>query len=372
MGKGCLAVLLLPLIAVVVAFGLILMVTLGSPGNAVANGVCGTAGTPGTVPTGTKKVGDFSGKQLQNAADIMSAASDLDLPVAAQILGVQTAIGESTLTVVDHGDAAGPDSRGLFQQRANGSWGSYGDRMDPHTSATNFFKAMQQVEGWQELRPTIAINRTQRNADENYYTQYRTQAVAVVKALSKGEDDQDDADSIAAIDDHGSCTAGDSETIGDLGSGDWVNPLPDSRQTSGFGGRLCPAGTSCNANTADHKGVDFSTGGGVDVLAPTDMKITVAEKGQGWKADLGTYIIAVQVEKPGLVFEFHHLVHGSLKVKAGDTVAAGTPLGTEGNTGNSSGAHLHFQVAKPGTPANEPTFKQVIDPVPILKSKGVL
>ncbi|MGP5396372.1 M23 family metallopeptidase [Arthrobacter rhombi] len=66
------------------------------------------------------------------------------------------------------------------------------------------------------------------------------------------------------------------------------------------------------------------------------------------------------------------MVHGSLKVKVGDTVAAGTALGTEGNTGNSAGAHLHFQVAKPGTRTNEPTYKHVIDPLPVLKSKGIL
>ena len=65
-----------------------------------------------------------------------------------------------------------------------------------------------------------------------------------------------------------------------------------------------------------------------------------------WKSVYGTYIIAKQLEKPGLVFEFHHMVHGSLLVKAGDTVAAGTPLGIEGTTGNSTGVHLHFQLAK--------------------------
>lgn len=124
-------------------------------------------------------------------------------------------------------------------------------------------------------------------------------------------------------------------------------------------------------STSDHKGVDLSKKGGAAVLAPTDMKITVAEQGQGWKSAYGTYIIAKQVEKPGLVFEFHHMVHGSLLVKAGDTVAAGTPLGTEGTTGNSTGVHLHFQVASSGTPANAPTYKSVINPVPILKEKGV-
>ncbi len=42
-------------------------------------------------------------------------------PVSTQILGVQAAIGESTLRVIDFGDGAGPDSRRLFQQRDNGA-----------------------------------------------------------------------------------------------------------------------------------------------------------------------------------------------------------------------------------------------------------
>ena len=38
-----------------------------------------------------------------------------------QAIGVMTAMGEYSLQVLEYGDAAGPDSRGLFQQRANGA-----------------------------------------------------------------------------------------------------------------------------------------------------------------------------------------------------------------------------------------------------------
>ena len=68
------------------------------------------------------------------------------------------ALGESGLRVLDYGDGPGPDSRGLFQQRDNGAWGSYEDRMDPTISATNFIKALQAVPGWEQLEPTIAGN----------------------------------------------------------------------------------------------------------------------------------------------------------------------------------------------------------------------
>ncbi|MDN5890454.1 MAG: M23 family metallopeptidase [Yaniella sp.] len=354
------ALFLVPVLVVVLLF-------LGTDEASSDTGSCGLeADTPATVPAGTTEVAGFSGDQLSNATQIMKAASDLKLPVAAQILGVQAAIGESTLKVIDFGDTAGPDSRGLFQQRANGAWGSYKDRMDPHTSATNFLKALKRVKGWQDLAPTEAIHQVQGNAVANHYTPYRAPASAIVKALSGADLDDIDA--------NGGCpdTGASAETIGELGSGAWSSPLPGATITSGFGGRPCPAGASCNVNTTDHKGVDLAGGSSTNVLAPTDMKITVAEQGQGWKAGYGTYIIAKQVEKPGMVFEFHHMVHGSLKVAAGDTVAAGTPLGTVGTTGNSTGVHLHFQVATGDTPANKPTFKHVIDPTPILKAKEVL
>lgn len=129
-------------------------------------------------------VAGYSGKQLDNAAAIMAAGKTLGLSRKAQTIGVMTAMGESGLRVLDRGDAVGPDSRGLFQQRANGAWGSYADRMDPATSATNFFKALGQVEGWKDLSPTEAAHRTQRNADPYHYQQYWPAAVKATNALS--------------------------------------------------------------------------------------------------------------------------------------------------------------------------------------------
>jgi surface antigen len=94
-----------------------------------------------------------------------------------------TAMGESGLRVLDYGDGPGPDSRGLFQQRDNGAWGTYPDRMNPTTSATNFFNALQKVSGWEQLEPTTAAHRVQRNADPFHYQSYWAAAVEVVAAL---------------------------------------------------------------------------------------------------------------------------------------------------------------------------------------------
>ncbi|MCZ2860678.1 hypothetical protein [Blastococcus sp. VKM Ac-2987] len=136
----------------------------------------------GAVPDGP--VAGYRGDQLANAAAIVNAGQALGLDTCAQTIGVMTAMGESSLRVLDRGDAVGPDSRGLFQQRANGAWGSYADRMDPTTSATNFFRALQEVPDWQSLPPTIAAHRTQRNADPYHYERYWDAAVEVVTSLA--------------------------------------------------------------------------------------------------------------------------------------------------------------------------------------------
>ncbi len=138
---------------------------------------------PNSIPKDTK-VGAYGHDALVNAAHIMKAASDLGLSTRDQTIGVMTAITESDLVVLDKGDKAGPDSRGLFQQRANGAWGSYKDRMDPYTSATNFFKALKKLANRDRMEPTIAAHKVQVNEDENAYAGDWKTAQDIVKKLS--------------------------------------------------------------------------------------------------------------------------------------------------------------------------------------------
>lgn len=118
---------------------------------------------PDSVPD--TPIAGYNHEQLVNAAWIMQAANALGLSARDQTIGVMTAMGESSLRVIDYGDAVGPDSRGLFQQRDNGAWGSYSDRMDPFISSTNFFRVLMTIQDRDTLEPTIAAHRVQRNAD---------------------------------------------------------------------------------------------------------------------------------------------------------------------------------------------------------------
>lgn len=331
----------------------------GTPAQAASACVApGTSAVPATSPVSGSTVAGFDGEQMKNAAAIMKAAVDLKLPVAAQLIGVQAAIGESTLRVIDFGDGAGPDSRGLFQQRD--SWGPYADRMDPAKSSALFFKALQRVEGWASLEPTIAINRTQRNADPNHYTQFRAQATEIVKALG--------GEAAAQLDPSGVCPAEGNQIVGDL-AGKWVKALPDAVMTSGYGPRPAPPGTAGGVLANFHYGIDFSTPGQAGtIVAITDMKIVKIRNLEGM---FGTGITGQTLDGK-LTIGMYHMEAGSLKVKEGDTVAAGTPMGTEGATGNVSGRHLHMEFYADALPNPMIPPNATIDPTRILKEKGIL
>lgn len=148
----------------------------------LATEVAGAA-VPGV---GVTSIDAVSGEQLTNAASIVRAGQALGRSVRDQTIGVMTALGESSLTVADHGDVAGPDSRGLFQQRDNGAWGSLADRMNPTASATSFFTALARVPGRDAMTPTAVAHTVQRNADPDHYAKYWDTAVAIVARVSAG------------------------------------------------------------------------------------------------------------------------------------------------------------------------------------------
>ena len=130
-------------------------------------------------------VGPYKGEQVKNAALVIKAGQTQGLDAKTITIAVMTAMGESTLVNVGYGDQAGPDSRGLFQQRANGAWGSLADRMNPTTAATNFYRALVAVPGYLTLEPTIAAHRAQINQDPYHYTPYWADAVVMVSTLTE-------------------------------------------------------------------------------------------------------------------------------------------------------------------------------------------
>jgi murein DD-endopeptidase MepM/ murein hydrolase activator NlpD len=85
-----------------------------------------------------------------------------------------------------------------------------------------------------------------------------------------------------------------------------------------------------------HTGVDYACKTGTDILAVADGTVTNAN----WGKSYGTQIVQKIAGQDVWVIYAH--LSKSL-VKAGDKVTKGQHIGESGNTGNSSGPHLHFE-----------------------------
>lgn len=94
---------------------------------------------------------------------------------------------------------------------------------------------------------------------------------------------------------------------------------------------------------AGHYAWDMGTGSATTVPARTPVFGTVVEVGDGgYNGGRGTYAI-VRTDR-AQDHHFYHMREGSLLVAAGDEVSQGDTLGIIGNTGDSDGNHLHYQV----------------------------
>lgn len=123
--------------------------------------------------------------QIANAYKIMATGKSMTNQGVNRkmiICSLMTAIQESTLHNIDYGDEAGPDSRGLFQQRD--SWGSLQDRMDPETSTRMFLNSALKVDDWRNLPYWEVCYNTQHCAYEyrTAYGQWQQEATDFVNA----------------------------------------------------------------------------------------------------------------------------------------------------------------------------------------------
>ena len=110
---------------------------------------------------------------------------------------------------------------------------------------------------------------------------------------------------------------------------------PSSPISSYFGHRFAP----CFGCSTEHSGVDFTPGYGTPVHAIADG-VVVARPMSGW----GSYVIIQhQVDGQAVYSGYAHLVSGS-NAPVGTVVRRGDVIGRVGNTGESTGAHLHFSI----------------------------
>ena len=120
-----------------------------------------------------------------------------------------------------------------------------------------------------------------------------------------------------------------------VGSGKYIWPLKDSfTRTSGFGSRW----------GRQHKGIDLAVSVGTTVYAADGGTVVEAQYS-------GSYGNVVMIDhQNGQETRYAH--NSKLLVKKGDKVYQGQPIAKSGNTGRSTGPHVHFEIRFNGEPRN--------------------
>ena len=114
------------------------------------------------------------------------------------------------------------------------------------------------------------------------------------------------------------------KVVSGVGTGNWGWPTTSRNVTCGY---LCYSG---------HYAIDISASTGQSVYAADNGVVVSAS----YNAAYGNVILINH--KNGYYTRYAHL--NSMNVKAGDIVEAGQLIGGAGNTGNSTGTHLHFEI----------------------------
>lgn len=124
--------------------------------------------------------------------------------------------------------------------------------------------------------------------------------------------------------------------------------------SDGFGPRVAP----CDKCSTFHMGQDFVPGEGSQIQVIADGIVTqvVNDNVSTMESDtggFGTYVVIQHtIDGQNITSLYAHLLYQSSPLVIGQHVSAGSLLGSVGNTGHSTGAHLHFEIRVNGTPVD--------------------
>ncbi|MFJ9728225.1 M23 family metallopeptidase [Streptomyces sp. NPDC101209] len=111
-----------------------------------------------------------------------------------------------------------------------------------------------------------------------------------------------------------------------------------------------------------HSGQDFAVNSGTDVVAAHGG--TVVKAGPNGAGDGPAYGNAIVIRHGnGTYSQYAHL--SRIDVRVGQVVRTGQHIARSGNTGNSSGPHLHFEIRRTAN------YGSAIDPVAFLRAQGL-
>lgn len=120
----------------------------------------------------------------------------------------------------------------------------------------------------------------------------------------------------------------------------YIKPISGGRQSSGFGRRKSPT----KGASSYHKGIDWATPTGTAVMASSAGTVARA----GWGSGYG-YVVYIN-HADGRQTRYGHL--SKVLVSPGQTVSQGQKIALSGNTGVSTGPHVHFEILINGSQVN--------------------
>ncbi len=124
----------------------------------------------------------------------------------------------------------------------------------------------------------------------------------------------------------------------------YIKPISGGRKSSNFGKRNAPV----KGASTYHKGVDWATPTGTPVVASCGGTVAKA----GWGSGYG-YVVYINHED-GRQTRYAHL--SKVQVKVGQKVKQGQQIALSGNTGVSSGPHVHFEMLIGGKQVNPENY----------------
>lgn len=307
----------------------------------------GSGLTLGPIPsTLTAKAKDdtvvtLNSTQLNHAGQIIkNAAQNERIGRKGALIALMAALTESSLLMYANSnvpdstdyphDAVGSDhdSLGLFQMRPSTGWGSVKNLMDEDYNAKAFFggptgpnypspRGMLDINGWATMDPGVVCQAVEVSAFPDRYQNYQPVAQAILDALTVTEKPG---------------------TIPPTSGTRFIWPFPLTVVTSEYGMR----------NGRLHAGMDFAGGPAVaGAVIPASANGIVENT---WTVGQhGGYGNVVLLNHGGGLFTLYaHMQNNSFMVHKGQTVHQGDGLGRLGNTGQSYGAHLHFETHEGG------------------------
>jgi len=135
----------------------------------------------------------------------------------------------------------------------------------------------------------------------------------------------------------------------------------DWKITSAMGNRIHPVTKA----PKHHNGTDiWSPNEPCWIEAPFDGVVVEARKSTAAGGGFGNFVtLSHKINGEDYVTVYAHMLDDSIKVKPGQKIEAGTPLGKMGSTGMSTGKHLHWELQKAKKYAWNATGLNFIEPV---------